>query len=135
MHGPTHGPSDLTVKKQAAAYLPKKFFLAGVALAGAFLAATFRTGAAFLTGAFDLGAPGGTWMPVTGPLKNMDTSDERTADRATPDAGALKAELRNNKSTVSTKGWAAARETAQASVTRLARVTRDACSWRGGWLT
>ena len=97
MHGPTHGPSDLTVKKQAAAYLPKKFFLAGAALAGAFLAATFRTGAAFLTGAFDLGAPGGTWMPVTGPLKNMFTSDERTADRATPDTGALKAELRTTR--------------------------------------
>tara|TARA_B100000768_G_scaffold164539_1_gene166480 strand:+ start:288 stop:539 length:252 start_codon:yes stop_codon:yes gene_type:complete len=80
--------------------LPKKFFLAGAAfLAGAFFAAAFLTGAFFATGAFDLGGalPGGTWMPVTGPLKNMFTSDERTADRATPDTGALKAELRTTR--------------------------------------
>mgnify|MGYP006062717725 CR=1 FL=1 len=81
--------------------MPKKFFLAGAAfLAGAFFAAAFLTGAFFFaTGAFDLGGalPGGTWMPVTGPLKNMFTSDERTADRATPDTGALKAELRTTR--------------------------------------
>ena len=101
-------------------------------MAGAFFAATFLTGAFFATGAFDLGAPGGTWMPVTGPLKNMFTSDERTADRATPDTGALKAELRKTRK-VSTKGRAAAREAEQASVTRRARVS-DACRWRV-WLT
>eukprot|EP00964_Phaeocystis_antarctica_P003952 scaffold2119_cov67-Phaeocystis_antarctica.AAC.8 len=75
-------------------------------------------------------------MPDTGvpPPKNMDTSDERTADRETSDAGALKAELRTKGHTVSakgctkenaasTKGWAAAREAAQDRIRR----ARDAC--------
>ena len=97
--------------------MPKRpFFLTGAAfLAGAFFAAAFLTGAFFAAGAFDLGGalPGGTWMPDTGvpPPKNMDTSDERTADRETSDAGALKAELRTKENAVSAKGWSAQKGT------------------------
>ena len=104
----------------ASAHLPKRpFFLAGAAFLAAFFA-TFFTGAFFATTFFAtfftgfglatglgraLGAGGSTIEPLTGPGKNMATSDERTADRATRDTGALKAELRNDKRT-----WLAQRD-------------------------
>ena len=149
---PAHAPwRRLGCHKMVSAHLPKRpFFLAGAAFLTAFFA-TFFTGA-FFTGAFfattffatffagfgfatglgrALGAGGSTIEPLTGPGKNMATSDERTADRATRDTGALKAELRNKQEdVVGAKGWAEA----QAGVARGAR-TRDARRWRGGWLT
>lgn len=103
------------------AHLPKRpFFLAGAAFLTAFFAtfftgaffattffATFFTGFGFATGlGRALGAGGSTIEPLTGPGKNMATSDERTADRETRDTGALKAELRNEQEdVVGAKGW------------------------------
>ena len=113
-------------------------FFTGAFFTGAFFATTFFAtfftgfGFGFTTGlGRALGAGGSTIEPLTGPGKNMATSDERTADRATRDTGALKAELRNEQEdVVGAKGWAVA----QAGVARRAR-TRDARRWRGGWLT
>ena len=85
-------------------------FFTGAFFTGAFFAttffATFFTGFGLATGlGRALGAGGSTIEPLTGPGKNMATSDERTADRATRDTGALKAELRNDKRT-----WLAQRD-------------------------
>ena len=120
---PAHAPwRRLGCHKMVSAHLPKRpFFLAGAAFLTAFFA-TFFTGAFFATTFFAtfftgfgfgfatglgraLGAGGSTIEPLTGPGKNMATSDERTADRETRDTGALKAELRNDKRT-----WLAQRD-------------------------
>ena len=133
---PAHAPwRRLGCHKMVSAHLPKRpFFLAGAAFLTAFFA-TFFTGAFFATTFFAtfftgfgfgfatglgraLGAGGSTIEPLTGPGKNMATSDERTADRETRDTGALKAELRNKQEdVVGAKGWAVA----QAGVARRAR--------------
>ena len=123
MHMPEPAPGPwrrLGCHKMVSAHLPKRpFFLAGAAFLTAFFA-TFFTGAFFATTFFAtffagfgfatglgraLGAGGSTIEPLTGPGKNMATSDERTADRETRDTGALKAELCNDKRT-----WLAQRD-------------------------
>ena len=70
-------------------------FFTGAFFTGAFFAttffATFFAGFGFATGlGRALGAGGSTIEPLTGPGKNMATSDERAADRETRDTGALK---------------------------------------------